>query len=55
MKIPAIPAFISKYLCGFDTFVRHRCVADLIKKFGPSAVLDVKLLAYFPIKCYFPV
>ena len=31
----------SKYLCGFDTFIRHRCLADLIKKFGPSDILDV--------------
>ena len=35
------PAAIKKYLCGFDTFIRHCCIADLAKDFNPGAILDV--------------
>jgi hypothetical protein len=30
-----------KYILGFDTFIRHRLVADLATNFRPTTVLDV--------------
>ncbi len=30
-----------KYISGYDTFLRHRCLSKLIEKFNPSTILDV--------------
>jgi hypothetical protein len=30
-----------KYIAGFDTFVRHRCLASMAMEFHPGTILDV--------------
>jgi hypothetical protein len=32
---------LRKYATGRDTFIRHRCVAELLKRYGAKAVLDI--------------
>jgi hypothetical protein len=36
-----IPLCVRKYICGTDTFLRHRCVVTLLKAFQPKTILDV--------------
>lgn len=32
---------VRKYISGFDTFIRHRLVAELTDQFSPATILDV--------------
>ena len=34
-------ACFKKYIAGFDTFIRHLCLSNLVKTFSPQTILDV--------------
>ena len=36
-----IPSWTLKYICGADTFIRHRCLAGLIENLKYKIILDV--------------
>jgi hypothetical protein len=36
-----IPKLLIKYCCGFDTFIRHKCTAELARQQYPRKILDV--------------